>query len=73
MKERIHLSYTELEEHIKNLIEKLEPGTEFFLKDILVNPPAQLGRFLYKEVSEGRIKNVIYLNNVVGVEKYKKV
>lgn len=65
------MSYKPLENQMRSIIVSLPPKTIFFLRDIIPNPPAQLGRTLFKEVQRGTIPNVQYLTKVNGVEQYK--
>lgn len=66
------MSYTALENQMRSIISNLSAGTEFFLRDIIVNPPAQLGRTLFEEVQSGTIPNVVCFEKVDGVEHYRK-
>ena len=68
------MSQQELEIHMIQLIEKLATGMEFTLKDLILDPPAQLGRKLYEGVASGKIPNVKCLGNKVdGIERYIKL
>lgn len=66
------MSYTALENQMRSIISNLSAGTEFFLRDIIMNPPAQLGRTLFEEVQSGKIPNVECFEKVDGVEHYRK-
>ena len=44
------MSYTALENQMRSIISNLPSGEKFFLRDIIPNPSAQLGRTLYEEV-----------------------
>lgn len=67
------MSYTALENQMRSIISSLSSGEKFFLRDIISNPPAQLGRTLYQEVQSGAIPNVQYVAKVDGVEQYEKL
>ena len=67
------MSYTALENQMRSTISNLSSGTVFFLRDVIINPPAQLGRTLFEEVQNGTIPNVRYLAKVDGVEQYQKM
>lgn len=67
------MSYTVLENQMKNIINGLSAGTNFMLRDIINDPPALLGRRLYEGVQSGEIPNVIYDKKVDGVESYTKI
>lgn len=67
------MSYTVLENQMKNIINGLSAGTNFRLRDIINDPPALLGRRLYEGVQSGEIPNVIYDKKVDGVESYTKI
>lgn len=68
-----YMSYTVLENQMKNIINGLSAGTNFRLRDIINDPPALLGRRLYEGVQSGEIPNVIYDKKVDGVESYTKI
>lgn len=61
-----------LENQMKSIISSMEPGTEFWLRDIINNPPALLGKRLYEWVQSGIIPNVEHIGNVDGLERYRK-
>lgn len=67
-------SYAELYRELLDKIDKLSTGTEFFLRDLIDTPPALLGKWLYDDTSNGKIKNVTCLGKK-GQDplKYKKV
>ncbi len=67
------MGYKALVNQMKCVIASLDPDTEFFLQDIMVNPPAILGRTLYEGVDKGTIPNVECIGIVDGVEKYRKL
>lgn len=68
------MSHIELENHMIKLIQKFATGTKFTLKDLILDPPAQLGRKLYEDVASGKIPNVKCLGNKEdGIEKYEKL
>ena len=62
-----------LENQMRNVINCLPPGKIFFLRDIISNPPARLGRTLFEKVQNGTITNVKYLTKVDGIEQYQKL
>jgi predicted ester cyclase len=54
-------------------IDKLPDGKEFCIRDLIPNPPALLGRWIFKGVDNGDIHNVVSLGNKeMGAERYKK-
>ena len=67
------MSHVELENHMRKIIDKLQPGTVFILRDIISDPPARLGRQLYEDVQSGKIKDVVLHGKSDGVEQYKKI
>lgn len=68
------MSQIELEKHMVQLIEKFATDTEFTLKDLILDPPAQLGRKLYEGVVGGKIPNVKCLGKKAdGIEWYIKL
>lgn len=67
------MSYQSLEEHMKNVIQTMKPGTEFYLSDIIMYPPAGLGRLLFKSVQSGNIKDVICIEQGKGKDRYRKL
>lgn len=67
------MSYIALENQMRSIISNLPSGEKFFLRDIIPNPPTQLGRTLYQEVQSGAIPNVRYVAKVDGVEQYEKL
>lgn len=67
------MSHKELEIHMKQLINKLAPGTEFMLRDLIPNPPSLLGKHLNEGVRNGTIKDVRFVGKVENVDKYIKL
>lgn len=67
------MSYTVLENQMRSIIANLPSGEKFFLRDIIPNPPAQLGRTLYEEAQNGTISNVRCIAKVDNVEQYEKL
>ncbi len=67
------MSYKQLENQMKSIIKNLECGEKFFLRDIIPNPPAQLGRMLYEGVENGEIPNVRYIAKLNGSDQYEKI
>lgn len=58
----------------KQIINSTLGEGEFYLSDLINNPPALLGRFLYQRVADGTIDNVISLGrNGKYPNKYKKI
>lgn len=54
-------------------IDKLEPDTDFLLREIVSAPQALLGRWLYDNVKNGKIPNVRHLPNTGSdAERYIK-
>lgn len=67
------MSYKVLENQMRSIINNLPDGKEFYLHDIIENPPAQLGRTLYEDVQSGRIQNVKRITKEGDtVERYQK-
>ena len=62
-----------LENQMRSIINSMPLGKTFFLRDIIANPPARLGRTLFEEVQSGAITNVKYLTKVDGIEQYQKM
>ncbi len=62
-----------LKNQMRSIINSLPSGKTFFLRDIISNPPARLGRTLFEEVQSGAISNVKYLTSVDGIEQYQKL
>lgn len=49
-------------------------GDEFFVRDLIPNPPALLGRWIYEAVRDMKIKQVKHLgNDGMNPERYKKI
>ena len=48
-------NYEPLINQMRSIIQSMPAGQEFSLSDILVNPPAQLGRRLFEDVNSGKI------------------
>lgn len=67
------MGYEALENQMKSVINSLESGKEFFLRDVMQNPQPMLGRKLYEAVQNGDIPNVKWIENVDGVNRYKKL
>jgi len=68
------MSHKALENQMRATINNLPAGTEFSLKDIIENPPAQLGRKLFEDVASQKIANVICITGKEdSVQKYKKL
>lgn len=67
------MSYQVLENQMRSVINNLPSGKTFFLRDVISNPPARLGRTLFEEVQSGAIPNVQYLTKVDGIEQYQKI
>lgn len=67
------MSYVVSENQMRSIINSLPSGKTFFLRDIISNPPARLGRTLFEEVQSGEIPNVVYNKKVDGVETYTKI
>lgn len=51
-------NFLELWEEVTSKIEKLEPGEEFTLRDLVSTPPANLGVKLFQNQKELSIKKV---------------
>lgn len=55
-------------------IEELPEGAEFFVRDLIDTPPSILGRWLYDNVANDKIKNVEHLGKKgMDPEKYIKI
>lgn len=67
------MSQKELEMHMRQIIDKLSSGTEFFVRDIIADPPALLGRHLFKDIQNGTITNVCFIGKVDGIDRYRKL
>ena len=67
------MSYKQLENQMNSIINSLKPGEKFFLRDIIPNPPAQLGRTLYESVENGTIPNVKFIAKVNNADQYEKL
>lgn len=66
------MSYNALVNQMKCIIKSLESGKEFYLSDIISNPPAGLGRILYNGVADSSIPDVTCLGRIGDAEKYRK-
>lgn len=67
-------TYAQLYSLLVKKIEKLESGEKFFLRDLIDTPPTLLGRWLYDNVKNGKIKNVKHLgNDGTNPERYEKL
>ncbi|MBS5909141.1 hypothetical protein ABEO75_18355 [Paenibacillus macerans] len=67
------VSFIDLYKEAVSTINSLEPGSEFVLRDIISNPPALLGRYIFEAVENGNIKNVSFEGkDGLGAIKYKK-
>lgn len=67
------MGFEPLESQMKSIIENLKPGTEFALSDIIMYPPAGLGRKLFEAVQCGEIKDVICIEQGKGKDRYRKL
>lgn len=67
------MSHKVLENQMRSVINALPSGQTFFLRDIISNPPARLGRTLFDKVQSGTISNVKYLTKIDGIEQYQKL
>ena len=67
------MSIITLENQMRSIISSLRPGTEFFLRDIIENPPALLGRRLNKAVKSGDIADVMFIGMIEGYDRYRKL
>lgn len=66
-------TYSDLYSKMVKEIEKIKPGTEFYLRDIIETPPALLGRWLFDNVANSQIPNVEHLgNDGTNPERYRK-
>lgn len=67
-------SYGTLYKRLIERIDSLKPGTSFIIRDLIDAPPALIGRWLYQNVDNGTVKNVIHDGkDSVGTERYKKI
>ena len=66
------MSHKALENQMKSIIKALDSGTEFYLRDIISDPPALLGRVLYEGVADKTIPNVTCLGKIGDADKYRK-
>lgn len=76
-------TYNDLYKEMAKKIKDLDPNQiinptlnkgEFYLKDIISNPPTILGRYLYERVKDGKISDVIPLGRIgENPNKYKKI
>lgn len=66
------MSFQVLENQMKSIIKTLDAGTEFYLKDIINDPPSRLGVTLYQGVADGSIPDVTFIGKVEGCDKYRK-
>ena len=64
--------YAALRTEMRDKINALEP-CEFVLRDVIANPPALLGVYLYEDVHNGTIPNVEHIGMEKDVHKYKKL
>lgn len=67
------MGFQVLVNQMRSVINNLQPGTEFMLRDIIAFPPAVLGRILYRAVESGDIENVICIEKGKGQDKYRKL
>lgn len=67
------MGFTALENQMKSVIAALDAGTEFYLRNIISDPPAGLGRHLYEGVANGTIPNVAFIGNSEGIDRYRKL
>lgn len=67
------MSYRQLENQMNSIISNLKTGEKFFLRDIIPNPPAQLGRTLYENVENGAIPNVKFIAKINNADQYEKL
>lgn len=67
------MSYHDLKEHMEKVIQIMQPGTEFVLSDLVIHPPAGLGRILFEAVQSGDIKDVVCIEQGKGKDKYRKL
>ena len=67
------MSYNVLENQMRSIINNLPSGKTFFLRDIISNPPARLGRTLFEAVQREAMSNVEYLTKVDSIEQYQKL
>lgn len=66
-------TYADLYKKMVRKIDALPAGTEFFLRDLIDTPPTLLGRWLFDNVENGIIKNVIHIEKRdADAEKYRK-
>lgn len=66
--------YGELYRTMVDKIVGLEAGEKFILRDLIDTPPALLGRWLYDNVANGTIPDVVHLGkDPFGAEQYKKI
>lgn len=57
-----------------NKIISLPKDKEFVLRELIVTPPALIGRWFYENVNNGLVKNVEHIGKAEGgVEKYKRI
>lgn len=67
------MSYNVLVNQMKCIIQSLDSGKEFMLKDIINDPPTRLGRTLFEAVEKGEIPNVRCIGKDGDVEIYIKL
>lgn len=68
------MSHKVLENQMKSIINSLESGTEFVLKDIISDPPTLLGRRLREGVDSGEIAGVMFMGcDENKADKYRKI
>ena len=66
--------YIVLTNQMRSIINNLPPGTEFYLNEIISNPPAQIGRKFYEDVHNNKIKDVICITQSNdSIQKYRKI
>ena len=57
-----------------NKISSLSKDKKFVLRELIVTPPALIGRWFYENVNKGLVKNVeLIVKAEGGVEKYKRI
>lgn len=66
-------TYADLYKKMVRKINALPVGTEFFLRDLIDTPPTLLGRWLFDNVENGTIKNVVHIDKKdADAERYRK-
>lgn len=67
-------TYAELYKKMVSKIDALPKGSKFRLRNLIDTPPTLLGRWLYDNVANGKIKYVKHLgNNGFDAEEYEKI